>query len=355
MSASLEKIWQQLSQADLVSGTKPEFDEEDSPWFVKAIQAFSGWLAALFILGFIGIVFSSYLTSPVPCLFFGGFAILTGLGLIFTASNSFIENLGLAVSLAGQALVLFGLIQIKGLSETLVCVSMFILQAALCYLMRSYTHRALSALFAMLALYLALWFESLSVLFYGPVLFLCTLIWMHEFKFPSQMHRLRPIGYGCVLALVVLTGTRVLSPKNISDLGFNFHFKDTLTLQLVTQALIAAAMLYLVVSLLKRYKLKIFSGTGIIAMVAVVAVCTLSFFAPGVAVGISIILIGFANVNNLLMALGVITLIVYTSSYYYQLDTTLLVKALSMLALGVALLVGRWLLPTLLPSGEKHA
>jgi len=355
MSASFERLWLQLSQADLVSGTTPAVGDSDSPWFVKAIQAFSGWLAAVFILGFIGLVFSSYLDNPLPCLLFGAFTILAGFGLIFTANNSFTENLGLAVSLAGQALVLFGLVQVTGLSKTLICMSMFILQIALCYFMRSYTHRTLSTIFAMLALYLALWFESLSILFYGPVLFLCTLIWMNEFRFVSQMQRLRPVGYGCVLALVVLTGTRVLSPKYISGLGINFPFIDTLALQLVTQALIAAAMLYLVVSLLKRHKLKLFSREGIIAMVAVVGVCALSFFAPGVAVGISIILIGFANAHHLLMALGVIALIIYTSSYYYQLDTTLLVKALSMLALGVALLLGRWLLPILLPSGAKHA
>ena len=81
----------------------------------------------------------------------------------------------------------------------------------------------------------------------------------------------------------------------------------------------------------------------------------MSLLAPGVAIGISIMLLGFANAHRLLTVFGVVTLIFYTSSYYYQLDTTLLVKSLSMLALGVALLIGRRMLPVVIPPRGKHA
>jgi uncharacterized membrane protein len=51
-----------------------------------------------------------------------------------------------------------------------------------------------------------------------------------------------------------------------------------------------------------------------------------------------------------LLALGVFALLGYTSTYYYMLDTTLLVKSVAMLATGAVLLaargaLGRWFLP----------
>ena len=57
-----------------------------------------------------------------------------------------------------------------------------------------------------------------------------------------------------------------------------------------------------------------------------------------------ILLLGYANGTRLLTALGIIALLWYSSSYYYVLDATLLVKAGWLAATGAAVLAGRWLL-----------
>lgn len=353
MTDSSEKLWQRLTDKGVVEGAHSVSDARPSPWFVKGILAFSGWLAAVFILGSIGLASARILEHPVACLVIGSLFIFCSFRLVKIEENAFTENLGLAISIAGQVLVVFGLSQLTDWHESGICLLVFFLQVFLCYFMPSYTHRVLSAFFAMCSLYLALSFQSMSALFYGPALLVCIFLWLNEFSYPSQMQRIRPVGYGCVLSLVLLTGTRVFSTENLFWIGRRLPKMDLWVLQLTTQLLIAAAMLYLLMHLLKRYQIRLVSRAGIIAVLAVAVISVLSVFAPGVAIGISIMLLGFASAHRLLMALGVIALIFYTSSYYYQLDTTLLVKSLTMLAVGASLLIGRKMLPMLL-VGVKH-
>ena len=352
---SIAELWQRLAEAGLTDGKPAKSDTSPSPWFVKLILAFSGWLAAVFILGSIGLASFRFLENPVACLVTGCVFIFFSFCLIKIEENAFAENLGLAISIAGQCLVIFGLVGMTDLGESGICLVVFALQMFLCFLMPSYTHRVLSAFFAMLALYLALALQSLSPLFYGPVLLVCMFLWLNEFNYPSQMQRIRPVGYGFVLALVFITGTRAFSTEKLFWIGSRLPDVDLWILQLITQLLITVAMLYLAVHLLRRYKVRLFSRAGIISVLSVMGVSLLSLLAPGVAIGISIMLLGFANAHRLLTVFGVVTLIFYTSSYYYQLDTTLLVKSLSMLALGVALLIGRRMLPVVIPPRGKHA
>jgi uncharacterized membrane protein len=56
-----------------------------------------------------------------------------------------------------------------------------------------------------------------------------------------------------------------------------------------------------------------------------------------------IVLLGFANANRVLAGLGIASLLVYVSSYYYLLDVTLLAKSAVLAATGAALLGARWI------------
>jgi uncharacterized membrane protein len=67
-----------------------------------------------------------------------------------------------------------------------------------------------------------------------------------------------------------------------------------------------------------------------------------------------IMLLGFSASNRILLGLGIIALLFFVSSYYYLLDSTLLVKATTLLSVGVILLGTRWGLSKLLP-GVKGA
>ncbi|BBI48928.1 hypothetical protein HORIV_13490 [Vreelandella olivaria] len=81
---------------------------------MRVLQAFSGWLAALFLLGFVamGVVF--VVESPAASLGLGLAMIGAAYGLFRKARSDVLEHLALAVSLAGQLLIAWASVAFLG-------------------------------------------------------------------------------------------------------------------------------------------------------------------------------------------------------------------------------------------------
>src|SRR5262249_27067919 len=109
-SVTRAAIWDRLSKASLVEGTMPEAGEAASPWFIPVRIGFAGWLGALFLLGFVGAAFAFVFKSASAALFMGACACAAAIAIFRAAPKSdFMAQFGLAVSFAGQALILFGM------------------------------------------------------------------------------------------------------------------------------------------------------------------------------------------------------------------------------------------------------
>jgi len=107
MSQSSEQLWLNLLEAGLVEGTAPDSDNLESPWYVKILLGFSGWLAALFLLGFISFGLDFIIESRIISVIAGISMIGGAYTILRIPKNEFIEHLTLAISLAGQALIVF--------------------------------------------------------------------------------------------------------------------------------------------------------------------------------------------------------------------------------------------------------
>ena len=80
------------------------------------------------------------------------------------------------------------------------------------------------------------------------------------------------------------------------------------------------------------------------AFAGAAALLLASLHVPMVVQGVVVLVLGFAIGHRLLMGFGVLSLLVGMASYYYWLDTTLLIKALTLLVIGVLSFVLRWVL-----------
>ena len=58
-----QALWSDLRQAGLVSGGAPPTDEDETPWYVRTMLGVAGWIAALFLLGFVGAGFAFVIKS----------------------------------------------------------------------------------------------------------------------------------------------------------------------------------------------------------------------------------------------------------------------------------------------------
>ena len=348
MTRQIEQVWTTLLKIGIVEGKEPETGTLESPWYVKVLLAFSGWLAALFLLGFIGLGFGGVFENSTLALIIGAMMIGTAFAILRIPKNEFIEHLGLAASLAGQALVVLAIFDFFNGNEVITWLLVVLLQVPLAIIMPSFVHRVFSSFLAVFAFSMTLNIMGLPYVISGVVLLLTALCWLNEFHYPQHMEKIRAIGYGLVLSLILLQGTALYGYRTMGGM-FGGCQPTTLSWPWVGEILIGVVTLYVVWYLLQRYKQIPSKRFSILAFLGTLFLIAVSIEVQGITVGIVIMLLGFSASNRILLGLGIVSLLFYISSYYYLLDATLLDKSKTLFIVGLTLLALRLLMLHLLP------
>ena len=348
-----QQIWAALLEAGAVKGDMPEHKIPDSPWYVKVLLGFSGWLAAIFILGFIGVGFD-FIFKDKSLAALVGIAMIGGAFILLRISkNEFVEHLGLAASLAGQALLVYAMFEFAGHKDILaVWILLTLLQIILVVLMPNYVHRVFSSFIAAIAFSMA--FTEIKMPYWGSgiVMFIAAICWLKEFKYPVHMEKIRAAGYGFTMALILLKGVALFGSRIF---GYHLSEKESefWTYPWFGEIIIGVVTIYVVWSLLKRYGCILQERTTLVFLIAAILLCVVSLKVQGITVGIVIMILGFSASNRVLLGLGIVSLLFYISTYYYLLDITLLHKSLILLVAGLVLLTLRWFMLRLIPIHEE--
>jgi uncharacterized protein DUF4401 len=353
------ELWGRLLQAEIVQGAAPEAGAGHSPWFVRVMLGVAGWFGALFLLIFVGLGLSFIIKNAGAALVVGVFACGIASAIFRKLpENDFAGQFAFAVSLAGQALIVFGIADTVGSkSVAVVGIVVAVMQAALYFLVPNYVHRIWAAASGACALAMAL--ADMGLLAITPALVLVAFawVWLKEFDFAKQGSLVRAGGYGLALAAVVIAvmhGERSIAwildqPK--TPVG-------GLIGVWIGAALTGAALLWAVLQLLARESVPLDSAQGKIAMIGAIILAAATLKAPGIGPAAAVLVIGFANGNRVLAGLGILALLGYLSHYYYSLQLTLLEKSGVLASTGIALLAARLLLHRYWPEpkeGESHA
>ncbi|MGD9159275.1 MAG: DUF4401 domain-containing protein [Desulfobacteraceae bacterium] len=343
MSTWAEHVWKTLEKQGIVQGIRPENGSPDSPWYVKALLGFSGWLAAVFIIGFIGAGFQSIFKDRIALSVVGIIMIAVAYVLLHIPKNEFMEHMALAASLAGQVLLVIAIFKITKHNKPAAWMFLAFIQVALAVLMPNFVHRVFSSFIAALAFTMTFNEMDIPYVVSGIIMFITALCWLNEFKIPKHMKKIRAVGYGFTLALIVLKGASLFASRGI---GLDFTEKQGMLWghPWMGEIITGLVMIYVVWILLQRYGLTFHDRTAIACLIAAILVCAVSMKVQGITVGIVILLLGFSGSNRVLMGLGIISLLFYISSYYYMLDTTLLKKSMILFIVGIVLLGVRWVM-----------
>jgi uncharacterized membrane-anchored protein len=336
--------WTALRDAGLVQGAAPAAALE-APWYVRLMLGVAGWIAALFLLGFVAAGMAWLIESEWGCVVGG----LLGSGAAWLllrklGHNEFAAQFALAVSFAGQALFaygVFGLLQGSPDSPAVrptVWLVLALQQAALVALMPSATHRLWSGFAAAAAATLALRAGGGAFLAPGLLLGAAAWAWLNEYRWPRFGPVLRPAAFGVVLALVLFElAAGMLRPAT----GFDV---DPAGRRLYGQLLSGAVLLGVVWVLLRRAGATLPGRAAAVGLAGTAVMVLVSLEAPGIAAGLCILVLGFAHGNRALAGLGGAALLLYAGGYYYELDLTLLAKSQVLAATGGVLLALRWVL-----------
>ncbi len=352
MSRQSENMWEALSQASLVEGPCPEMRSLESPWYVKVLLAFSGWLAAVFLLGFIGVGLHFVVENGFFSLLTGGLMIGGAYVILRIPKNEFVEHLALAISLAGQALLVWAIYDLTKASDEIVLLLVAFLELILALIIPHFIHRVFSSYIAAVASAMALTAMGIPSVVSGVVMLLASLLWLNEFHFPKCMGEIRAIGYGLVLALIQLKGS-VLFGGAALWWRSSHSLSNSWGQPWIGEILAGTVLLFVVWQLLYRNRKAINKGFMVTVFLGTLLLCAASMKAPGITAGMMIMLLGFAGSNRVLLGLGIASLLFNISSYYYTLDATLLIKSEALFVIGLVLLTARWCVGRLAVEGKE--
>lgn len=353
-----QTLWARLRDAGLVEGEAPGVAESRSPWFVRVMQGIAGWIGALFLLAFVGVGFT-FVVKSASVAFVVGAGICAGAALMFRAipRSDFMGQFGLALSLAGQALMIFALMQWFGHSFTAAALAIALQQALLFVLVPNFIHRVWTSWTGAYAAVYALGNAGLHAFAPAAVTFGFLWPWVAEFDHPRRGELLRAAGYGLALAAVqtaVMHGT--LWTVWLAGLGGSEALGGEALLRLGNLAS-GLVLIWAVLRLLKREGVGLGAGHGRIALAGAGLLALISLEAPGVGPAVAILVVGFANGNRVLAGLGILALLGYLSHYYYALHATLLEKSALLAGAGLVLLAARFALRRWWPDAKelRHA
>lgn len=343
MSIEKQNIWQTLLQNNIVQGEEPKSDKIETFWHTKILLAISGWMAALFLLLFLSILFHPF-KAPAVALILGTMMIAGGIALLQVPKSDFYENLALAMSFTGQMLIIYAIFESQDEKMQWLLTSIFFIAIAL--FMPSYIHRVVGSFLAASSFSIALFSFYMPNIGNPLIVLAAAFLWLYEFHYPKYMSAQRAIGYGLALALVYMNMSQSLffGFRYIQEMVYLGDDSIWMMPLWVGELLSGAVTLYVAWSILKRYGHKFTDLLTLSVFVATMILSAISIEVYGVITSILILLLGFSNSNRILMGLGIVSLLFSISSYYYFLNITLLEKAETLLMLGAVLLILYWVL-----------
>lgn len=329
--------------------------EAHSPWFISLLFGMSGLLASLFFIGFLTLLLDNtgLLDSTLAVFITGGILSVIGGFLFYNARirhSPFWNSLAFAITLAGQGYIAYALLASE-ITEPLNIGLLLLVQLLMTVAIPNFIYRLLSATLALSCLFYLLNYYHLSEISLGLLALITSVTHLQRYRLAAFIpHKWRmnaleitnAIGYASAYVLLSVSVYFIAAEYGNSlnnNYGESFSYNYYLA-----QGLLTLASLYAAYLILKRYHIKLLSAAGLLISAAIVLLGIMSIYVSGLLATSLIIIIATANSQRVLLGLGVIASVGYIFWYYYQLDTSLLVKSASMLVIGIALLLLRWLL-----------
>jgi len=340
-------LWSKLSESDLVQGEMPDSRMSHIPWYIRAMQGFAGWIAAFFILAFLGTVFKWLFRMQDG-------TVLIVLGLVANVvayaifrvghKNEFLHQLSLVFNLCGQLMVALGVYEAFDSFGTSFFLTLFAYQALLVMLIPDFLSRFLSTWFSMIALFFGLAKMGISDVSSVLVSLMFVAVWMTDHQWLKRKSVWEPIGYGLAVALLQFSGQILFGD------GFRWWLSMTEPSWFdkysywFNEILVAGIFIGILVSLVKQYDIKLQSKVGILIVAGEILLIAVSHYVIGASGALFLLLIGFMKQRRLLVILGTVSLLSFVSWYYYSLELTLLTKSIILISFGICFFVAYYFL-----------
>ncbi len=329
-------LWRRLQAENLVDAQPPEDDPSTAPtpWVARLLAGAAAWIATPLLLLFVALSMGDLLTDETAAIVIGALMCGAAIMPLRQPGGEFLQQGATIVSVAGIALVGFGLSQGLDLHSTTVAACLAVLSAALYALSRVPIHQFMCAgvlVFAMVWLFNGTSPERLSVL-QPLVAWVAVLLWSLDSRADPAIRwhaHLPPLMWVVTITAVGLAWAGQIDAWDRVDPNL-----------IVAARYASAALLPVAAFLVGRSSLR--AGDRRLFLLLVIAAVVLAWlwrWSPGITLGIALMLVAFARGNALLLAFAAIALAVYLAGYYYEMAVPLLDKALWLGVAGAVLAI----------------
>jgi uncharacterized membrane protein len=322
------------------------------PWYIRAMVGFGAWLSSLLLIGFI---------SSMGMTVDGGYTVF---GLLFlggaiylrkVAANDFAVQSSLAAGLAGQALIVIGIMEIIDWDEPKLGLALVTaINLVLFVVFPDRIYRVLSVLLAVGSLVILFYVQEWNALVpvFGPLLaagLIAVTLAGAKLLSGSKAIYLRPLqsglmlsAFGCLMASTVYV---------LPELGGSFQFYPR---PWISTILLGPMLVYTLVIAWND----LLAGASATARGAVFVLITLviagTWLAPGLLLSLIVLVLGAHTGHRSLIGAGLAFLAIFLGAYFYGIQITMLQKSITLVTTGVAILFARWVLLRLVPAEARH-
>lgn len=312
-------------------------EEQQVPWFVQVLMTFGAWMAANIFLVFIGLLLSFDLEDGILT---GSILMVSTIFLYQVRPKSlFLKQFALALNLVGQVLFILG-VSFDEKDIFTAALTTLILEIIILVVYWDAIARFLAVILATLA-GLVLFYDAKIYWGIHIVVLVASIgatgCWLGENNFLTHKMTAKlyqPLGYGWVVVLLMMLLPSIL--PSIEEIPIISWWISTLGLLLL--------LLSVEYYLLYFNDVQIHSPQSYLILGGTLFVTLFLYQAPGIIAAVLVMILGFQQSHRVLMGLAIIFLAIFLVAYYYHLPVTLLMKSMTLMGTGLAMLGFYWIL-----------
>jgi hypothetical protein len=323
--------------------TAPE--EKSDPMYIKALVAVAAWFSAGFMIASLRI--ADFLEDGFSAALIGLIFIVAAIVLSIQAKskrNTFIEQLSLALAIAGNVLVMFGIGDIAGHKRELPV--LLLIQIIICCIVypafKNAIYRYISPIAA--SVLAVAWIVDERM---PGMLFLIIAIEMLIFGVLALKKSIpdvfEPLMYSAATMLPVTVLFMNFSNAGLSD--FRFYISEW-----PSSIILSLGIIYLIIELAGGVK-RIREPWLLVAILSAIALGTIT--TPGVLIAIGLMIIGYAHGDRLLLGLSFVFLPCFLFFFYYSLNIDLAYKSYVLAGSGAVLIIIRQVIHIIIPAEDR--
>lgn len=331
--------WQQFgerlhAEGLLATAQLPERAHSDAPWYLAIAPAVGAWFAALFLLSFVGGLIAGIWDAAPMRVVVG--ALLCAAAARWGHSSAFRSQFGLAISLAGLALIASALFEwridwrARMLLAGLLCGALWRLNA-------EPVHRALMAIGLVLSVVAAAVGWRLEPLVTAAIAALAIGLWVEQTRWAASGRDalFTPVATACVLALLLLQAIDIAPASALLDglLRTAVGSRSAVRAAILATALAGAGLW------MSRKTEARSVRTDVLITFGCAALAVATWRMPGIIAGLLVWLLGTWAGRSLIRGLGLAGSAAYLLTQYYTMSTTLMEKGQSLIITGLLLAV----------------